>query len=378
MIKEMTIKGLELAEIYYRDAVSVLTEKCCPALKNGYAGGLIGYGSDVLGNDDELSRDHEWGPRCIIWLKNSDYDKYAAKLDRFLNDSLPEQFMGFPTRYKVDESMDCLVPVERGEKGMHHIAITTVARHLEVQLGLQTLEPDLYDWLCIPEQKLLELTRGRIFDDPVGEITQVRKHLAYFPDAIWYFKMLYAWESLHELDIVGLCAMRGEILSARLALARIIERIVRLTFLLNRKYCPGTMKWFSKEFFKLPRLADRIGKTLENCLILNNLEVVTSKIEEILLLLIEEHNRLHITSDVKVEPPHRLLRGQLSFSCENVIKELKKQLPKELSGLRIHGGCDQWITNDDVLIWAEDFGRFKSVYRTVKVIERKGTGDRMV
>ena len=375
---DKAMQGLELSEKYYREMVSDLIEKCCPVLKNNHAAGLVGYGSDVLGNDDELSRDHEWGPRCVIWLKKPDYDKYAAKLDRFLNDSLPERFSGFPTRYKVDEAMDCLVPVKRGEKGIHHIAITTVARHLELHLGLQTLEPDLYDWICIPEQKLLEFTRGKIFDDPVGEITRARRNLAYFPDAIWYFKMLYAWESLHDLDVVGVCAKRNDILSARLALGRVTERIVRLTFLLNRKYCPGAMKWFSREFYKLPRLANIIGKTLEECLILNNLEEAPGKIGGILRLLIEEHNRLHITSEVKPVPPHRLLRGQLDFSYEGVIKELSNLLPEELRDLRIHGGCDQWITNDDVLIWAEDFSRFKSVYRKAEVVERKGTGDRMI
>ena len=44
-----------------------------PQLVGRHAAGLIGYGSDVLGYDDDLSRDHEWGPRGLIWLQDADY-----------------------------------------------------------------------------------------------------------------------------------------------------------------------------------------------------------------------------------------------------------------------------------------------------------------
>ena len=50
-----------------------------------YAAGLIGYGSDVLGHGDEISRDHEWGPRCTIWLTKDAYNKYASLINRYLN-----------------------------------------------------------------------------------------------------------------------------------------------------------------------------------------------------------------------------------------------------------------------------------------------------
>lgn len=34
--------------------------------------GLMGYGSDVLGYDDEISTDHMWGPRFYLFLREKD------------------------------------------------------------------------------------------------------------------------------------------------------------------------------------------------------------------------------------------------------------------------------------------------------------------
>lgn len=151
----------------------------------------------------------------------------------------------------------CTVPAGEGENGIHHIAISTVSKHLKIQLGLDSTDIGLIDWLCIPEQKLLEFTRGKIFYDNVGEISSIRKKLSYFPDAVWFYKLVYAWENLNQIDVIRLCAHRGDVLSARITLAKVIERIMRLVYLINRKYCPGTMKWFSKEFLCLPKLASQ-------------------------------------------------------------------------------------------------------------------------
>lgn len=59
------MKGLELARCFYFECVQPIIAGRLAPLDGAYAAGLIGYGSDVLGHDDELSRDHEWGPRLV-------------------------------------------------------------------------------------------------------------------------------------------------------------------------------------------------------------------------------------------------------------------------------------------------------------------------
>jgi hypothetical protein len=367
------MKGLQLCKRFFQEEVSTIVESYLGSKE--YAAGLISYGSDVLGHDDEYSRDHEWGPRCTVWLSDSDYIKHAEGLYRAISEQLPVSFLGFSTRYKVDPDIGCLVPASVAENGMHHIAITSVSRNMSVQYGLTKEDPDYLDWLCIPEQKLLELTRGEIFHDPIGDITRVRKKFSYFPDEVWRFKLLYAWESLNGLDVVRLCFIRGETLSARIILQQLVERVMRVVFLLNRRYCPGTMKWFSKEFYLLPKISKSIGEGLEKCLIMPDLEKAMVILEEIVQILVQEHNRMNITSNIDLKHSRRKKMGLL---VTNMIIAIRESLSPELSQLEIQGGIDQWITNDDILCFSENFTKFRHLYEQKKPFARDGIGDRMV
>jgi hypothetical protein len=84
-----------------------------------------------------------------------------------------------------------------------------VERHLKIQFGItnKDLAKNEYylndvEWLCIPEQKLLELTRGKIYEDPIGEITKVRKNFSYYNEDIWKYKMLYCWGELSDFSLI--------------------------------------------------------------------------------------------------------------------------------------------------------------------------------
>ncbi|MDB5085247.1 MAG: hypothetical protein JWN30_2133 [Bacilli bacterium] len=371
------MKGLELSERFFREEVAKLIDKYFPEITGKYAGGLNSYGSDVLGYDDELSRDHEWGPRCIIWLSDTDYDRFAHQLDQVLNQHLPKQFMGVSTRYKVDNDLGCLVMANADENGFHHVAITTVSRQLRIQYGLESEIPSYVEWLCIPEQKLLELTRGKVFTDPIGDITRVRRLFSYFPDDIWRFKLMYAWESLKNLDIIPLCTSRGDILSAKLAIQQVASQLIRLTFLHNRCDTPGTLKWLSREFYLLPRLATGIGPLLEECLVSTELNRSAALLQDIIGIFMDEHNRLHITDHVNLDFS-QYARGFKILSCTNVINALNQTLPPELKTIEVHGAIDQWITNDDILLFSEQFTKFDYIYKTTSGFHRDGIGDRMI
>jgi len=372
------MRGLELSEQFYWQVVSPLIARRFPWLQERYAAGLIGYGSDVLGYDDEISRDHEWGPRGHIWLSTADYSRYARRLDRILHEELPLEFLGFKTRFVVDHGLQALVPAPEGQTGTHHhVAITTVPRYLRIQFGLRRLPPTVLDWICLPEQKLLELTRGKVFYDPVGEISAVRQAFAYLPDDVWRFKLQYAWEAVDSVDVAMLNAARGDTLSARINLNKLVESIVRIVFLLNRRYCPGSPKWLSREFYALPRLAREIGPRLEECQVMDDIPASCSVIADVLRILVDEQNRLGITEPVTLEAPE-YRQEQQSFYLQKVIRALAESLPPELRELEIHGGSDQWVTNADVLIWAEQYGKLRAIYRHKGRVKRHGIGDKMI
>ena len=373
------MQGLELCESFYREAVLPLIERHTPQLVGRHAAGLIGYGSDVLGYDDDYSRDHEWGPRGLIWLQEADYARHTHELDRVLDAELPLTFCGYSTRFVGNPALEVLVPAPAGQRGRHHVAITTVSRYTYIRLGLRSLPPGTLEWLCLPEQKLLEFTSGRIFYDPVGEITRARQELAYLPDAVWRFKLLYAWERIGHVDVVALNALRGDTLSARLNLARLVEGIVHIVFLLNRRYRPGTPKWLSRALNALPRLAGEIGPQLERCLALEDVRQGRALLDPILITLVGEHNRLGITRPVTLAAPDPIReRGLAPFSLQDVEDALRESLDPELRELAVHGGCDQWIGNDDLLLWPEQYRKCRHLYRREAPIRRDGVGDRLI
>jgi hypothetical protein len=371
------MKGLELSEAFYWEIVRPIIANQFPQLLEKHAAGLIGYGSDVLGYDDELSRDHEWGARCYIWLLDSDYDLYAASLNHAFNEKIPTLYKGYPARFSVDVSHEVLIPYN-GESNLHHIAITSVSRHMKIQLGINTAEPSIIEWLVLPEQKLMEWTRGKIFTDPVGEITAVRKTLTYLPDDVWRYKLKYAWSSFRHLYVAGLTALRGDALSARLCLNKMVEKAVQLIFLYNKRYRPGTYKWISRELLQISPKANNMIKQLEDILLESNVITAVEQLEDLLMVLVKQHNDMKLTEFIELKPATSYARGLQSYSYIAIEDALFASLPKELQDLEIPGSLDQFITSEHILVWADHYSKFKPIYSIKSEVKRTGIGDMIV
>ncbi|MFC2025291.1 hypothetical protein ACFLTG_02645, partial [Chloroflexota bacterium] len=74
------MKGLELCESYFFEVGTPLIAEKFPAHKDKIAAGLVGDGSECFGFDDELSRDHDWGPSFCLWLTPQDYATIGMSL----------------------------------------------------------------------------------------------------------------------------------------------------------------------------------------------------------------------------------------------------------------------------------------------------------
>jgi hypothetical protein len=89
------MSGLELARRFYVEAVLPIVEATFPGLVHSAA--RIGRGSEVLGFDDRVSRDHDWGPRLEFFLAPADRDRCAGRLVDALAEDLPSNFLGHST-----------------------------------------------------------------------------------------------------------------------------------------------------------------------------------------------------------------------------------------------------------------------------------------
>src|SRR6478735_8740749 len=90
---EMGLSGVALSRRYFFDLVSPILADRFPSLP--YAAGRLGSGSDVLGLDDQVSRDHDWGLRLSLFVPAD----AIVKVDQELQRLLPEDFSGFPVRF---------------------------------------------------------------------------------------------------------------------------------------------------------------------------------------------------------------------------------------------------------------------------------------
>lgn len=350
------MKGLEISRGYYNDIVSPIIKEYLPYLGDKYCAALLGWGSDVLGNDDELSKDHEWGPRCIIFIPET-LSENKSKIYDVLNNYIPDEYKGFTTRFKVKDWVR--VPDKDGDV---HIKVTTCREYLEESIGMYMPTMDI-DWLGIPENKLLELTRGEVFYDGFNELTKLREFYKYYPEDVWKFRTVYAWQSLGwNIDLIGLTYKRNDILSARHCLSVTLHRVMRIIFLLNKSYSPSYFKWLHREFYKLPNLSKEVGSIIEELYIEKDMNIVTERLKLMVHYILEYQNSLGLLPKVEIKP-NWFSRGFFDIDLNYVAEEIHNSMSGELKDIDLDGALDQWITNEDILLDVNRMRKLRSYYK---------------
>ena len=71
------VPGLILCERFSHEVVEPIMRRRFPQVK--FASVRIDYGSDVLGFDTELSRDHAWAPQTTIIVSPADFSQYRQQ-----------------------------------------------------------------------------------------------------------------------------------------------------------------------------------------------------------------------------------------------------------------------------------------------------------
>lgn len=361
------ITGLELSELLYKEVVQPILKIKFPKLTYGAA--LLGSGSEVLGFDDHVSRDHHWGPRLQLFLKKKDYQTNVNTLKKVFSKELPYTFRGYSTNWSAPDPEDSmnqfLVSITEGPIN-HRIEIFTVQSYLQNSLAIDSLNLSDVDWLLLPEQGLREFISGKVFHDSAGELTQARKTLQYYPDNVWRFKLLAEWEHIgQELAFVGRTGSRGDDLGSRLESTRLVRYIMRLSYLLHKKY-PLYPKWFAMGFRELP-----ISTKLEPTLLRILKEERWRKREEYLceayLILLEIQNKLRITPKITLEPVSYFNRDQLVIDIGEITKNLQKTIQPPLNKIRYPiGSVNQFIDDTYILTDAHYVQKAHMFYENVE------------
>jgi hypothetical protein len=358
------MSGLRLGSLFYEGAVR-------PALVTEFAGlvhsaALIGYGSEVLGYDTPRSTDHEWGPRLLLFLTEEDYESRRERITEVLSRELPYVFMGYSIHFGEPDEEGVRLRQEKTSGPVDHkVEVHTIRRFFESHIGLNPNEElGPIDWLAVPEQKLLEVTAGCVYHDGLGELEAVRARLAYYPRDVWLYLLSAQWRRIGELEaFVGRAGEVGDDLGSRLIAACLVRDLMRLCFLMEKRYAPYG-KWFGTAFAKL-RCAPELAPIFEQVLCANSWREREESLSRAYEAVAEMHNALGLTPPLgtKVSPFHS--RPYLVIHAERFAAAIDAAITDpEVRSIPIKAGSiDQITDNAEVLGQPAGYRRMRALYR---------------
>ena len=233
--------GLQMAQAFYEECGKPMLESRFKEYVNEIAVGLVGQGSECFGYDDRISRDHDYAPGFCLWLSEDLREKIGDELQQAY-DSL--DIDGFIVRHRLDAAM---APGESEMTGAreHRVGVFSIEQFYYEHTGLTGKPQSTDDWLKTPMYYLAEAVNGKVFADPKGRFTEIRKCWEdFYPEDILKKKVAA------DLAMAGKTGQfnyerslrRGDEQAAYGCVTEFIYKISAALFLLNRRYMPY-YKW---------------------------------------------------------------------------------------------------------------------------------------
>lgn len=272
--------GLELSRQFLASEVYPLLKQQFPKVLPRLAAALTGKGSECLGYDDHISRDHDFEVKVLLFLEGADYQQYHLPLESAL-----EHCRG---------GKAYVVPIE-----------DFFRKYTKSVAGPNTIA----EWRDIPEQFLVNAVSGKVFFDNLGTFTAIRNRiLGYYPEdvrlkylAFYCIKLAQAGQYNYPRSLE-----RQDYVAASLALNEAITMIMSIVYALNKTFMPF-YKWQYKGMETLPILGAKVHGMLYD--IVQSFSSDMSNVDRIETL------------------------------CEIIIEELKQQgLSNETDGFLLHHG----------------------------------------
>lgn len=338
------VPGLELSRSFYEEVVADAI------VGVPHAAALLGTGSDVLGLDTPRSTDHGWGPRLELFVAEEDLAAVRERVDALL----PATFKGWPTRYGWDD-----VPVS------HHVETAVLRDWLLEHIGFDPRDgARLVDWLSTPQQRLLELTGGAVHRDDTGALRSVRAALGWYPEPVWLWLLACQWRRLdQEEPFVGRAAEVGDEPGSRIVGARLARDLIRLCFLLERRYAPYS-KWLGSCFQRL-RSYPLVGPPLVEALRADGYPEREDALGRAFRAVASLHNAVGATDPVddRLRPFHGrpflvLGSGRFVEACLDRVEDAR------LRALPLVGAVDQLADSADALSEPAALPAVRALYET--------------
>ncbi len=362
------VSGLALGKQFYWQAVRPVLDAFFPGLAHSAA--LIGAGSEVLGFDTAMSADHHWGPRVMLFVSEADQAQYGQPIFQALAERLPLSFLGFPTNFTrpnpADDGVQLLQPVDHGPVN-HRVEVFTIPQFFKEYVGVdlgQEISP--MAWLTFEEQRLLGATAGEVYFDGLGQgaLEAARAKLSYYPPEVWLYLLSAQWMKIgQEEPFVGRCGSVGDELGSRLVAARLVSALMRLCFLMEKRYAPYS-KWFGTAFSRLA-CAGRFQPVLEEVWQAPTWRERQDALGQATVLAAGMHNDLGITPPLRAEVssfhgrPFQVIHGDIFADAirQSIHSEAVRSLPPFV------GSVNQFVDSVDVIDHPELCHRLEDIFR---------------
>ncbi len=357
------IPGLELSESFYFDIIKPLLQKNYPKLR--FAAALLGRGSEVQGFDDITSTDHHWGVRLLLFLENKDFEYQKAALNLFFRKNLPFEFKGHSINWTPPNLNDNnnQFPEHKSEGDINHrVEIFTVSRYLFDTLGIDSTDLSDIDWLLLPEQRLREITAGKVFEDSVGALTNARKTLSYFPHNVWLYKILTQWNKIaEEMPFPGRIGMQNDTFGAQIETSRLIRYAMVLCFILEKKYIPYP-KWFGRAFSEL-KLSRKLTPIFQMALNEFNFKKRDEFLCEAYLNILQYQNSLGITESLNLNPKLFFSRPITIIDVSKIMNSIRILIKPPLNTVKHPlGSIDQIVDYPNLICDSHYFKKLRILF----------------
>lgn len=230
-LENESISGLELSKRYYLTYGKPMIEQLFPEYAPYIAIGLVGHGSECLGYDDDLSKDHDFGPGFCMWLTDEHYNQIGEQLNKAYNE-LPQTFLNVPKRNTTLQ-------------GQGRVGVRKISDFYNELIGSKDGNLSLLDWLYLPSSYLATATNGEVFEDPLGRFTSIRNKLKDgYPRDVLLKKIAARLSLMAQSGQYNFARsmIRQNIVAANTALNIFIQNTIELIYLINNVYCPY-YKW---------------------------------------------------------------------------------------------------------------------------------------
>ena len=252
--------------------------------------GLVGEGSDCFGFDDEISRDHDFGPRFCMWVSKETYEDIGKELQSAY-DKLPDELDGLKRNMT--------------ETGTYRQGVIVLEEFLEHILWTNQMPKTENDWLLLSENGLATICNGEIWMEGDKQLSEIREKLKKYPDTVRFKKIVKAMHFSRQAGLYNYFRMkdRGEKIAAQISLTGYMENVMKVVYYLNNVY-PPFYKWLHKGMNSLtilPEIMDILEALNDHKQDDKTVEGIMMVVEQLLEHEINEDKNLLIENIISLE-----------------------------------------------------------------------------